>query len=86
LIPWVNETLWDLFCIHTPHIALFSWDKAAMYAAQITTGTAFLYWITKREPRLMRSARHFQLGFGVSNGLMLFFLLLMIASANLISL
>ena len=84
LMPWVHESLWANFGLSLPHLKLFTWNKALLYSIQILTGVAFIRWITIREPRLMRSIRHFQIGFGTSNALMLFFLLLMVLSANLI--
>lgn len=83
ILPWIHEPLWAKFGLNLPHLSLFSWNKALLYCLQILTGVGFIHWISNREPLLMRNIRHFQLGFGTSNALMLFFLLLMVLSATL---
>lgn len=82
IIPWIYQPLWEGFGLHLPHISLFSFQKLLLYAFQGILGIGLVRWMTKSEPKLVRSIRHFQLSFGVSNALMLLFLLLMIASAN----
>lgn len=83
LIPWANEALWASFGFSLPHISLFSWEKAAIYVIQIVLGYWLIHKIILHDPRLIRKIRHFQIGFGASNALMLLFLLLMILSAKL---
>lgn len=84
VIPWINEPFWGRAGLSLPHLSLFSWNKAGIYAMQLLAGFALLQLVQRREPHLMRQIRHFQIGFGTSNALMLFFLLWMVITANLI--
>lgn len=84
LLPWIHEPFWKIFGLSMPHLALFSWNKAVLYSIQLLTGIGVVHWIANHEPHFIRFIRHFQLGFGTSNALMLFFLLLMVMSANLL--
>ena len=83
-IPWIYEPLWAGFGVQLPHISLFTPQKLLILCLQGALGIGLVRWLTLKEPKMVRNIRHFQIGFGVSNGLMLFFLLLMIAAADLI--
>ncbi len=83
-IPWIYEPLWAGFGVQLPHISLFTPQKFLILCLQGALGIGLVRWLTLKEPKMVRNIRHFQIGFGVSNGLMLFFLLLMIAAADLI--
>lgn len=83
VLPWINRNLWGFFGLALPQLSLFSWNKALLYGAQLAIGFWFVKRIFYREPKAMTRIRHFQIGFGASNALMLLFLLLMVLSAKL---
>ena len=83
-IPWIYEPLGATFGLTMPHISLFTPEKLLLYVFLGVLGFGLVRWLMQKEPKLVRTIRHFQIGFGVSNGLMLFFLLLMIAAADLL--
>ena len=83
-IPWVYQPLGTIFGLHISHVSLFTSEKLLIYLIQATLGFGLVRWLMKKEPKPVRAIRHFQLSFGASNSLMLLFLLLMIAAADLL--
>lgn len=84
ILPWTHIAIWDFFGFSMTPVSLFSWQKVMLYCLQLAVGTAFVLAISRREPRLIYHIRHFQIGFGPSNALMLFFLILLALSAQLL--
>lgn len=82
-IPWFFEDLWMLLGIQMPHIERFSMNKALLLSTQTLLGMLLSWQLLNREPVFIRRIRHFHIGFGASNALMLLFLILMILSAKL---
>ncbi|BES65819.1 hypothetical protein SANA_22580 [Gottschalkiaceae bacterium SANA] len=84
IIPWFYSSIWGFFGLDLPTLTLFSWSKFFLLSFQVAIGFVCLKWMMNQEPKFMSTIRHFQLSFGASNGLMLFFLILMIAAADLL--